>query len=307
MKKYIPAIVILTTLLLTGNFIKAGDSTTQTRRQPRNYMLVFDVRDYSGQIKHAVSYFFDNVFKQGDQLILVTPKKLVGFSRRRLKANAKTLTRYVLDLLKTDIATGASMYRQVIKQMTKSVNDMLRAGHSIAYTWRQESEIYQRQRDLLDNMREEYCERLVNYSRHFRGIPGENHMVLVYQQQIRPVPDAPDLPNHRDFQKIFFADNPISSSFDFQKVQVAFRYAKIRFHFMYLRTKQPTLQEIKFVENSSDIYSIFSKITKSTDGLKLTGNNPRFLFKNIERLIQGSVKVEVIKQDMEKEEKNKEI
>ena len=47
----------------------------ETQKINRNYILVFDVIEYSAQVKEAVTHFFDKLLRPGDQLIVVTPGK----------------------------------------------------------------------------------------------------------------------------------------------------------------------------------------------------------------------------------------
>ncbi|UCH93018.1 MAG: hypothetical protein JSV88_22380 [Candidatus Aminicenantes bacterium] len=278
----------------------------------RNFMLVFDVKDYSAQIKEAVTYFFDHVFQKGDQLIIVSPHRLVGFSPEKLSAPKNQLVTNILKILKEDISKSMHMYRSTLEEMTQNVRALSGSGGtSAAGGAKGILNSYQQNRQILLTLRGNIEDRLMKYAKIFRRVKGENHLLMFLQKEVRPVPDRETMERLRQnpvqigFQAVeVFMGEDYKTVLDFKKIETALKYARVRFHLLYLQPAElRSRRGVDFIENSGDIYSAFSNITKATDGIKLTTSNPSSFLKKIERLVEGKVEVEVIDQEMKEEGK----
>ena len=312
MRKAIVRASVMTVIfvLMAGVLLyPAGKGKTAVKKQC-NFMLVFEVMEYSSQLKEAVTYFFDKVFQQGDLLIINTPVKLHGFSPDKLAVPKKKLIADILKILKTDITQGYSRYRSVLEEMTRSVQEL--SGESSSGRGRGAKSIiqsYLQNRQNLIALRgvENYEARLMNYSKIFRRTRGENHLLMFLQKTSRPIPDRDTMevlrqkPSQYGFKAVdAFLGESYKINIDFQKIGIAFKYANVRFHFLYLKNKTLKARRgIDYVENFGDIYSIFSKIAGVTDGIKLTTAKPSSFVKRVEMAVEGKVDVEVVDEKME--------
>ena len=101
MKRFSMTVNVLILLVLCFSvFSSYGIAAGSTKHVPRNFMLVLDLKHYSPKVKDAVSYFFEHLFLKGDQLVIATPKRLLGFSPRRLALPREELVKYVTKHLK---------------------------------------------------------------------------------------------------------------------------------------------------------------------------------------------------------------
>jgi hypothetical protein len=306
--KTLSVTLALVLLVITGLSVNLA-AHPAAPKTPRNYMLVFEVTDYSSQLKEAVSHFFDNVFQPGDQLILVTPAKLVGFSRKKLAVPKKQLVANILAVLKTDIAAGSSGPRITLRNMESIVLELGRLEETDLQGQIRTMERYGQLRKNLAASRISYQAKLEKYSKIFLRVRGENHLIMFLQQEFRPTPagDAMDMlrrnPRETGFKagEVFQGEN-YKSGIDYKKLIATFKYAKLRFHFLYLKAKKiKNRRDIQYIDNMGDMYSDFSKLAKATDGVKLASAKPSFFVKQIRRVVlEGKVEVEVVEESMEK-------
>ena len=276
----------------------------------RNFMLVFDVKEYSTPVKEAVTYFINHVLQEGDRLIIASPQRVLGFSPDKLKVPKEQLIRHILEILKTDIAKIEVLYRNTITDMTTDVQafSARRGGPPDTIM-----ESYKQRRQTLLALRGNLEERLMKFNKIFRRFKKdnrENHLLMIFQRELRPVPDKNSMDRwHQGISgvgfraaEIFLAEEK-QTKLDIKELEHAFKYAKVRVHFLYLQSSQERhSRRIKFIDNSRDIYTGLVKLAKATDGIILTSPTPANFLKKIGRLVEGKVEVEVIDQTMKKEE-----
>jgi hypothetical protein len=280
------------------------------RTAGRNFMLVFDVKEYSTPVKEAVTYFINSVLEEGDRLIIVSPKRVLGFSPDKLKVPKEQLIRHILEILKTDIASGGVLYRNTLKEMTADVR-------AIGVWWSNPvdtvMESYKQHRQTLLALRGNLEERLMTFNKIFRRFKRDNrdnHLLMIFQRELRPVPDKNSIEYlHRGISgagframEIFLAEEN-QTKLDLPVLEHAFKYAKVRIHFLYLHgSEKPHSRGIEFIDNSRDIYTGLVKLAKATDGIILSSPTPSRFLKKVGQLTEGKVEVEVIDQTMKKED-----
>jgi hypothetical protein len=296
--KILSLIIILVAFGLVVS-LEANDKTQ------RNYMLVFQVNDYTVQLKEAVTHFFNDVLKPGDQLIVVTPVKLISYSAHKLNSPKKKLIDNILKILKTDISSGASRHRTILEEMKQ-----IALAISKPYTIFSENSTndYIRLRKDLAALKGSYEERLIKYARIFRRVRGDNHLLMFLQQEFRPIPDKETMTylqskGSTEVRKTTYAftSESLNMDFDLKKIITHFKYASIRFHFLYLKGKKiKSMHLLDYIDNLGEIYSDFSKLSAATNGIKLTSSKPASFVKLIRMVVMyGTVSTEVVDQEME--------
>jgi len=267
----------------------------------RNYMLVFETTDYSSQLKDALNYFFKEVFQKGDQLIVFTPVRLYGYNPRKLTAPPKKLANDILKTLKSDISSGASRYRSTFKEMEIIAKELSEGSSNIEGVL----QTYRENRNLLNQLTGNQEQKLMKYAGIFRAVKkGENHLVMFFQEKTRPIPDRKTMDGLRGNPKYGFKaaeilqGEMIKEEPNYDRVLAAFKYAGLKFHFLYLKQKGAKVRRgVQYVENSGDFYSTFSKICKASGGVTLTSSQPTKFLGKIERLFEGKVEVEVVNEE----------
>jgi hypothetical protein len=60
------------------------------RQKPRLFLLIFDIFDYNEAIAAAIDYFFKSIYRDSDQLIILTEDRLLDIERRKNADDVKT-------------------------------------------------------------------------------------------------------------------------------------------------------------------------------------------------------------------------
>lgn len=292
-------------LLLTVGLIAQGNQQKQ-----KSYMLVFDVIEYSAQLKEAVKHFFDKVLQPGDNLIIVTPTKLMGFSPQKLKTQKKQLIPGILNQLKDNISMGSAKYRTTMEEMKRVVQEMSGVSSSLGLSVKEALVTYTRHRKDLMTLRQNMEGKLMKYVDIFRRVKGENHLMMFMEKEYRPVPDKKTMGRLRenpstsfDAAEAFIEEN-YKSGVKLDRLIAGFKYANVRFHFLYLEGKSArTRRGVDYLENSGEVYNIFTKLAKATGGIKLTSSKTSAFIDQVDMVVEGKVTVEVVDETMEKEKK----
>lgn len=300
---------ILTALILA---LTAGLIAGENQQKQRSYMLVFDIIEYSPQLKEAVNHFFDKVLQPGDQLIVVTPGKMLGFSPQKLAAQKKALIPAILDQLKNDITMGSVKYRTTMEEMKRVVEQLSGVSSSDGLSAKEALVTYTQHRQSLGVLRQDLEGKLMKYVDIFRRVKGENHLLMIMEKEYRPIPDKKTMGRLRESPAISFSaaeafiEENYKPAISLDRLIAGFKYANVRFHFLYLEGKSARSRRgVDYLENSGDIYEIFTKLTKATGGIKLTSAKTSTFVDQVDQVVEGKVTVEVVDEKMEKEkEKN---
>jgi len=290
-------------LFLTAGFVLPAHAAQQTR----NYMLVFEAVDYTAQLKEGVEEFFNNVFQDGDQLIVVTPVKLIGYSKQKLSVPKKKLIADLIKEVKTDISSGSVRARDILSNMESIAREVSQGGTEQVIKGTLET--YYQLRKILASMRSNYGDNLEKYAKIFMRVKGENHLVMIMPQQFRAVPNRDTMERFRSnpqeigfkAAEVFLSEN-FKSGIDVKRLASVFKYANVRFHYFYMKPKSiKNRRDFQFIDNMGDLYTDFTKLCKETNGLKSTSAKPAVFVKQMRQLVlEGKVTTEVVDETPEK-------
>lgn len=294
------AILVAVMLAVTVGLVGKEDTQTQ-----RNYMLVFEVIDYSAQLKEAVTYFFNNVLQPGDQLIVVTPAKFIGLSSQKLREPRNQLISGILGQLKKDVSIGSMKYRTTMEEMRQLVQGLSGSSTTAGLGTQDVLVNYSQLRTSLSVLRQDMEAKLTKYVDIFRRVKGENHLLMFFEKEFRPIPDKNTMdrlrgsPSSSFKASEAFLEEQYKSGINLQRLIAGFKYAKVRFHFLYLQSKVTRSRRgIEYIENSGDVYDIFTRLAKATGGIKLTSSKTSAFIEQVEQVAEGKVKVEVVDETM---------
>ncbi len=272
-------------LALTGsNPLPAADS-------PRNVVVFFDLHESTDGLEDAVEFIFNKLVAPSDQLIIRSPAGLYGFSRAKLAQPKAELIALMRDKLRSDITKGAQSYKQVINELELAVrnleglvlpSDVPQGGMNDLPETRDLSELFNFYRQALLNLtqlRKVNDASLRQLADAFRGQQGENHIIVLFEREFRPVPRREALNILADMPKFAFQANEMfltggmKEPFDANALAEYFKQVTLTQHFIYLTAKK-TSATGNLLENSGDIYSAFSKIAGATGGSCLATSEP---------------------------------
>jgi len=249
----------------------------------RNFILVFQAREYTSKIGDALEYFFNNVLLPGDQLTLMTPLRPYGFSRAVLAtAGKKELIAKADTVLKRDIAIAATNYFIILDDMkdtivkmgggniVKDQNCILGVTGNDVKTYLSK---YRQHLENLEKLQPLTEPLLLKFANALKTQKGRNLIYLFYRQEYRPIPNRNVLDTMGqaaclNFDKVeLFESERIKESIDTGKVINAFSDASTTVHFLFITEKTGQNSEIPMKNHSEDMYNTLSKIARETNGI----------------------------------------
>jgi hypothetical protein len=285
-------------LLTLSLIMTANGSGPKEADTPKNYVLFFEVLNYTRELGDAVTFFFDQVLAPDDQLIIYTPARVYSFSKNTLAKPKRELSEAMKEKLRGDTAACSSNYTTISNEMknyaseieggqTTSADGLIGIKNSLT--------MYRQDMENLRTLRKVNEPLLMKIVDMFKNQPGKNHMVMIYEAEFRPIPDKDTLSRLRAIPDIafivaeLFASDDQQPPLDAQKFIDLLREAKISLHFLYIKPKDKTSVQ-DFKEHSADMYDVFSQIAKATGGIVETTANPQAALKSLIKAIGESAK-----------------
>ena len=286
-------ILWLAGLMTFSLVMMANGSGLREAGVPKNYVLFFEVLNYTRELGDAVTFFFEQVLEPADQLIIYTPARVYSFSKSTLSKPKRELSEAMKEKLRGDTAACSSNYKIIFNEMknqagaieggqTTSTDGLIGIKNSLS--------MYRQDMENLQTLRKVNEPLLMKIIDMFKNQPGENHMVMIFEAEFRPIPNKDTLSRLRAIPEIafivaeLFASDDKKSPIDAPKFIDLLREAKISLHFLYIKPKdKSSVQDFK--EHSVDMYDVFSQIAKATGGIVETTANPQAALKSLIKTI----------------------
>ena len=230
----------------------------------RNFVLLFEIREYLPKIGEAIDYFFNKVIIPGDTLKVVTPMKTYEFRKDSFeKLPKQEIANNLKEKLKKDtkIANAEywSLYRDLINPM------FLRARDEIIRKLK--NLIYFDEKNLL------------SFADYLKNMEGQKNVFLFYQMESIPIPK--DTIEVLDYMK--------DITFDVKKVKHAFSDSSISSHFIYITKTSDYTQDITYrgasdlqmLDQSHEIFSAFREMAVATGGTTDSSANAAASFEKV--------------------------
>ncbi len=290
MRRILVSLIITITL---SALLGAGTAPLAAEGGQRNLVVFFEFIDNTSGVEQAVDYIFNQMLGPNDQLIIQSPARLYGFSRATLSKPKAELAAMMRDKLRGDIAKAAQDYKQVIKELELATRNIeansgntsqdlgagMSGGQPGTVDMRNLFMNYRQALANLNQLRKINDASLRQLAGAFRGQPGENHIVILFERESRPIPSREALNTLRQVPLFAFQANELFSTdnlkepFDVEALTTFFQGIPLAQHFVYVNAKSAFLSGNQF-ENSGDIYGAFSKIAKATGGICETLSEP---------------------------------
>jgi VWFA-related protein len=234
----------------------------------RQFVLVFEVIDYTPRLNEVIDHFFNHVFAPDDKLAVVTPTNTYNlnpdlFAKKPIQEIADELK----EKLKRDVRKGNAEYKSIMRSIISgnaSYIDYLR----------------------LKSIRSLEQQELLNFAETLKQIEGQKNVFLMFQRDAIPGPNAPiDNLTPADFlYSIGELEREIT--FDVEKVKQAFSDSLISAHFIYITSTEQYQQSVHNIGPSNSITADWSmqtfgalyEVAKATGGLADTSANPAVSF-----------------------------
>lgn len=242
----------------------------------RNLILNFQAREYTSKLADAVDCLFKELLAPGDQVFVVTPVKIYGFSEQTMKNyTQEQLINAVNSVLKRDISSSGTSYLAIIEEMTRIIREMISSGDvkNLIVQYKQQLSNLETYRIFDDASFEKIAEE-------FGKSEGPTHLFLFYEQEFIPIPDSEMMEEIRRDPYLRF---DAAELFDLEKKEIpsggerireAFLEAGVHFHFIYMKKIMRTQRRIVLREHSGDMFHFYQKLAQETDGIAETTSLP---------------------------------
>jgi hypothetical protein len=268
----------------------------------RNLIVYFEFLDNGNGVEEAVEYVFNQMLGPEDQLLIQSPAKLYGFSRAILSRPKTELIAMMQEKLRGDIAQTAQGYKQIIKDLEVTASNITALAYpsgapaSGANPSKDMNELfilYRQGLTQLNQLRRINEASLRQITGAFRGQKGENHLIILLERELRPIPIREALNVLADMPVFAMQSNELFSTsnrkepFDITAMTSYFQQMPLTQHFIYITSKNASATGNLF-ENSGDTYAAFSKIAKATGGICETTAEPVAGLESIIRAWKGA-------------------
>jgi len=309
----------------------------------RNFFLFFEISEYSPKLGEAIEYFVHNVILPGDNLFVITPRKMYKLKQRALTITAarEELESQFKKILRKDAAIGNSEYRSTLKEigsLARTLSKSIETGN-VDPAERQETAgkeldsydteqyealnldeqlvLYASLLDKLEILRTVEQMKLLDFAEFLKYKAGQKHVFLFYQKEYIPQIEPrvlnqflglyEDRPDISQIVAGLFDFYKRDISFDVDRVKQVYADSSVSIHFLIISEVPRAVFGVRMEEHSEDIYNAFRKMAEATGGFIESSSNPASSF---QRALQASESYYLLyysPKDYKQDEKFKEI
>jgi VWFA-related protein len=235
----------------------------------RNFVLLFELKEYLPKIGEAIDYFFEKVIVPGDTLKVITPLKTYEFEDNSYEILPKQeIANNLKKKLKKDTRIANARYWSLIR-------DLL--DHAAS------------RRDVIEQLKNFVYfdqKKLLFFADYLKSMEGQKYVFLFYQTESIPIPrGSGDTLDLFEYMK--------DVTFDVKKIKQAFSDSSISSHFIYITkasdlladVTNPGLSGMQMLDQSHVIFGAFREMAKATGGITDSSANAAAAF---ERVVDAS-------------------
>ncbi len=237
----------------------------------RNFILIFEIREYLPKIGDSLDYFFNKVIIPGDTLKVITPLNTYEFMDDSFeKLPKQEISNNLKKKLKKDRRKANAEYWSLYRDLLDPFMSTMRG------------QLIQQLKNLI------YFDekKLLNFAEYLKNMEGQKNVFLFYQ--IESIPISKGAEDSLEFFNLF-KDN----TFDVKKVKQAFSDSSISCNFIYITKTSDYLTDItssgafnmQMLDQSHEIFTAFREVAKATGGITDVSANVAASF---ERVIEAS-------------------
>jgi hypothetical protein len=258
----------------------------------RNFLLIFNVFDYTDQVGEAIDYFFKNVYSTNDRILVIVEEKILDIEKgesveatvSRLKETLKAfkkISRYEISRAFLDLDRKAgSLFNEGAGETT-----------SIAEFYAYYKMVWENYRKRLLDVDMDLYRTVV---RNFDRLDGDKWAICFQQrdlfprlknlgrldQKINEVTDASGTGEGGQSRTVLSAQMQLEQSFDIaknfpaEKLRTLFTEANITFHVLIMKSLYPGdfSQDFELKDVRADYEDVLRRISRATGGLTIFSN-----------------------------------
>ncbi len=267
----------------------------------RNYYLLFQLIDYNPKLKDAINYFFTDVILPEDNLTILTPVQTYTLPSGALKKFSRDqISKEMQNIIRKDVQVGSANYRSAFRDLKRFVQSISGSGRGVDEMEESSADSASSMEFLLPRYRETLMnmERLrvveekwfLNLAQQLKAVGGQKNVFFFYQREFRPEisgtaynriqSEYQDRPNILAEINDLFAFYRRDTTLNADRIKQAFADSSLDFYFLYMDRRPDSAVGITMREQSEDVFSTFTEVTKATGGLIRTSQNPALAFKD---------------------------
>jgi hypothetical protein len=290
--------MVIALLVLSLPFLATAGSSPLPAAGPRNLVVFFEFLENANGVEDAVEFIFNKMLGPDDQLIIQSPAQTYGFTRATLSRPKAEVIAMMQEKLRGDFSRSGQDYKQVIKNLDAAAREIEEIVYpsGVVDTTKDINELfilYRQELANLNQLRKIDEASLRKLTAAFHGQKGENHLIVLFEREFRPIPRREALNALADMPKfasqsneLFFTGN-VNEPFDIAALADYYKQVPLTQHFIYVTAKS-TSSSGNLLENSNDIYSIFSKLAEATVGVCTTISEPTAGLQSIMKAWEGA-------------------
>ena len=287
----------------------------------RTFFLFFEISEYSPKLGEAIEFFVHNVILPGDNLFVITPRKMYKLKQKALTMTAakEELENQFKRILRKDAAIGNSEYRSTLKEigslastLSKSIEtgnvdpaerqeitgrklDSYESEQYEAMNLDEQLVLYASLLDRLEILRTVEQMILLDFAKFLKYKDGQKHVFLFYQKEYIPQIEPrvlnqfiglyEDRPDIAQIVAGLFDFYKRDISFDVDRVKQVYADSSVSIHFLIISEIPRAVFGVRMQEHSEDIYNAFRQMAEATGGFIESSSNPAFSF---QRALQAS-------------------
>jgi hypothetical protein len=255
----------------------------------RNFVLLFEIHEYYPTVGNAIEYFFNDVFSEGDSLVVLTPARSYRFNKKSFeKFTKEEISDELVGQLRKDVKMSASEYRSLIHDL-ESLETL--SGLDADMVEMMRKNIVRK----LSNLRYLDEKKLLNFADALKSTEGPKHVFFFLQKLLVPI-----ITNNPVFTVGDLHEFEAYVSYDEKNIKQLFSDSSITAHmiyltkvsdFDYLNKNQGSLTARGLLDTSNPVgprvtqdisasaYSAFSDIAQATGGIVDSSTNAAASFK----------------------------
>ncbi len=277
-------------------------------KEPKHFILVFEMVDYMPKIKGTIEYFFQNVMQPEDTLQVVTPLNNYNMNKDSFKMKSKEdITDTLISLIKMDVRKGNMEYRAIIKELKKIARSVAIAitgpgsneekglmEWGVVKSWESADSlpyllsVYRSYLAQLEALRGINQKALIDFGKSLKNTDGQKHIFLLYQREFIPQVNPRVLSQYMsEIQANPTSQMDIISLMEFFKrdtsldtnlVKQAYAEPSVSAHFMFVTKSAEQEYAIRMQEHSEDVFGAFRELALATGGKVESSSDPEYLF-----------------------------
>jgi hypothetical protein len=239
----------------------------------RHYVLYFEIVEYLPKIGEVLDYFFSEMLKPQDSLIVVTPHRTYKFDSRSFGMMPKqNMAEQLKNKIRADAWKGNREYRNLLREFKDLEKLKMPEQEDLKHLMLMEIVRQIKNQKFFDE------KKASEFASYLKEQEGQKHVFFFYQKEMFPIPPAAGA---FDILELMSTDTPVS-----ERLEHAFADSSISCHFLYVN-KGPADEEdgvrqtlgAKWMDMTVGTFQGLMEMAKATGGLTESSANIAAAFK----------------------------